>query len=151
MTAPVPINTKKLRTIAEAALNDSELAWTYVDGPLLGGVHVETRPEHPGRSRIRVDPNAVGPFIAAASPGTVLALLDEIDGSRAPEAHWECQQKIDVLEEQLAAAIVARVEARRDLDEALDLFDAVWCPEHGHAPKPEQLARAEELRKLVPR
>src|SRR5947209_755403 len=47
-------------------------------------------------------------------------------------------------------------ELRRELDtmeqalaEALDLFDATWCPEHGHAPRPEQLARVEELRKLV--
>lgn len=35
------------------------------------------------------------------------------------------------------------------LAEALDLFDATWCPEHGHAPKPEQLARIAELRKVV--
>lgn len=46
---------------------------------------------------------------------------------------------------------------RRELDatakalaEALDLFDASWCPEHGHAPKPKVLARAAALRKLVP-
>jgi len=151
VTAPVPINTRKLRVIAEAALNDSELAWTYVDGPLVGDVHIETRPEHPGRSKIRVDPNAVGPFIAAASPGMVLALLDEIDGSRAPEAHWECQQKIDILEEQLFAAISAHNATQKGLAAALDLFDAVWCPEHGHTPRPDQLARAKALRKLVPR
>ena len=40
-------------------------------------------------------------------------------------------------------------EITRGLAEALDLFDAVWCPEHGHAPKPEQLERAAKLRKLV--
>lgn len=47
-------------------------------------------------------------------------------------------------------------ELRRELDEtakalveALDLFDANWCPEHGHAPKPEAFERAAELRKLV--
>jgi hypothetical protein len=47
-------------------------------------------------------------------------------------------------------------ELRRELDamtraltEALDLFDATWCPEFGHAPRPEQLTRAAELRKLV--
>jgi len=40
-------------------------------------------------------------------------------------------------------------EVTKGLAEALDLFDAVWCPEHGHAPKPSQLARAAELRKLV--
>lgn len=137
------VATRELRAAAEAALADSESAWTYVDGPLVGDVHVETRPQNPGRSKIRVDPNAVGPFIAAASPGTVLALLDEVDGSRAPEAHWACQQNIDVLEERLAAAL-------RGLTEALTIFDATWGPEHGHAPSPEQLARIEELRKLVP-
>lgn len=35
------------------------------------------------------------------------------------------------------------------LAEALDLFDQTWCSEHGHAPKPEQLARAAELRKFL--
>ena len=37
----------------------------------------------------------------------------------------------------------------RELRRALDLFAEVWCPEHGHAPKPEQITRAAELRKLV--
>jgi len=58
-------------------------------------------------------------FIAAAHPQVVLAILEQIDVTNAA------------------------------LAEALDLFDAVWCPEHGHAPRPEQLARAEALRKLV--
>jgi hypothetical protein len=40
-------------------------------------------------------------------------------------------------------------EVTRGLAEALDLFDAAWCAEHGHAPKPEQFARAAALRKLV--
>jgi hypothetical protein len=40
-------------------------------------------------------------------------------------------------------------QLRAALREALDLFDAAWCPEHGHAPKPEQIERAVELRKLV--
>lgn len=40
-------------------------------------------------------------------------------------------------------------EATKALAEALAIFDATWCPEHGHAPKPEQLARVDELRKLV--
>ena len=40
-------------------------------------------------------------------------------------------------------------QLRAALVEALDLFDATWCPEHGHAPKEEQLARAAELRKLA--
>jgi hypothetical protein len=30
--------------------------------------------------------------------------------------------------------------------EAIDLFDATWCTEHGHAPSWNQLARAAELR-----
>jgi len=37
------------------------------------------------------------------------------------------------------------------LDEALDLFEMSWCPEHGHAPRPETHARAETLRKLLPK
>ena len=41
------------------------------------------------------------------------------------------------------------LELRGALAEALTIFDASWCPEHGHTPKPEQLARIEELRKLV--
>ena len=41
-------------------------------------------------------------------------------------------------------------EVTRGLAEALDLFDANWCPEHGHAPRPEAFDRAAELRKLVP-
>lgn len=47
-------------------------------------------------------------------------------------------------------------ELRRELDattkglaEALDLFDANWCPEHGHQPKPTAFERVSELRKLV--
>lgn len=35
------------------------------------------------------------------------------------------------------------------LGEALDLFDATWCSDHGHAPKREQFARATKLRKLI--
>lgn len=47
-------------------------------------------------------------------------------------------------------------ELRRELDEmgkalgeALDLFDAAWCAEHGHAPTRAQFARATKLRKIV--
>jgi hypothetical protein len=39
--------------------------------------------------------------------------------------------------------------ATRRLTEALDIFDATWCPEHGHAPSPAQLARIDKLRKLA--
>lgn len=49
-------------------------------------------------------------------------------------------------------------ELRRELDEAaiglgeaLDLFDAVWCADHGHVPKPEQFARAAALSKIIGR
>jgi hypothetical protein len=49
-------------------------------------------------------------------------------------------------------------ELRRQLDEvaeglaeALDLFDANWCPEHGYAPTPEAFAKAARLSKLVGR
>ena len=41
-------------------------------------------------------------------------------------------------------------ETTRALAEALDLFDANWCPEHGHAPRPEVFERITELRKRVP-
>lgn len=40
-------------------------------------------------------------------------------------------------------------ETTRALAEALDLFDRHWCPEHGHAPSPVDLKRADELRKRV--
>src|SRR4029077_11737246 len=33
-----------------------------------------------------------------------------------------------------------------ELAEVLAIFDATWCTEHGHSPKPEQFARIEELR-----
>jgi hypothetical protein len=46
-----------------------------------------------------------------ASTETILALLDELEGRRAPEAHWECQQRIDSLEEKLTAMTAARDEA----------------------------------------
>lgn len=52
------------------------------------------------------------------------------------------------LERELRRALDA---AHDDLAEALDLFDRSWCPEHGHAPSPEVFARADALRKQVPR
>jgi hypothetical protein len=42
-------------------------------------------------------------------------------------------------------------ETRKALADALDLFDATWCAEHGHAPTPEQFTRASELSKIVGR
>ena len=65
------------------------------------------------------EPRHNAAFIAAANPVVVTALVDET------------------------------IALERALVEVLDLFDATWCPEHGHAPKPEQLVRAAELRKLV--
>ena len=52
------------------------------------------------------------------------------------------------LGEQLSTA-AERDRLRDGLVEALDLLDAVWCPEHGHAPRPEQFARVAALRELV--
>jgi hypothetical protein len=40
-------------------------------------------------------------------------------------------------------------QLREALREAIDLFDATWCPEYGHAPQPATFARINELRKLV--
>lgn len=40
-------------------------------------------------------------------------------------------------------------ETQKALAEALGHFGASWCPEHGHAPKPEVFVRIAELRKLV--
>jgi len=45
----------------------------------------------------------------------------------------------------------ALIESNKAICAALDLFDAVWCPDHGHAPRPEHFARAEELSKLIGR
>lgn len=70
---------------------------------------VRGRCSHCGDAAITRHENAE--FIAAANPQTVIALLDEIDGCRAPEAHWTCQQRIDQLEQQLAAMTTARNEA----------------------------------------
>lgn len=81
-------DTKILRSLAEKALAESEPDWQYIDGPLVGDVCVETRPQNPGRSRIRFDPNsALGPFVAACNPQTVVGLLDEIERLKANRDH----------------------------------------------------------------
>lgn len=70
---------------------------------------------------------------------TLIQLIGEIEKAREharTQAEWEAQVK-------------QCSQLRAWLIEALDLFDATWCPEHGHAPKPEQLARGLELRKLA--
>ena len=83
------------------------------------------------------------------APERMRALLDEL-GRNAAQACL-APDVIDEIDE------LACGELRRELDatakalaEALDLFDASWCPDHGHAPKPEVLARAAALRELVP-
>lgn len=67
-----------LEALVRAALTVSEPEWTYVDGPLVGDVCIETRPRDPGRSRIRLDPNALGPYIAACHPKCVIQLITEV-------------------------------------------------------------------------
>lgn len=74
-------------------------------------------------------------FIAATRI-VVPALIDEIELRR----------------EQVAPLPTLRAEItrlREALREALDIFDVTWCPEHGHAPRPDQFARVEALRKRV--
>lgn len=71
------IDIKRIRALADKALS-----------------YGTTRTEHARSAR--------NMFIAAANPQTVIALLDEVERLSAPEAHWECQQRIDVLEQQLA-------------------------------------------------
>lgn len=80
-------------------------------------------------------------FITAAGPQTILALLDKLDGFRAPEAHWTCQQKIDDLEEQLAAMTAAR-------DEACDIIDDPNGAGGGAEEEMAPYRRATELRKI---
>jgi hypothetical protein len=36
-----------------------------------------------------------------------------------------------------------------ELVEALDIFDLSWCPEHGHAPRPEVFERIAKLRSCL--
>ena len=36
-----------------------------------------------------------------------------------------------------------------ELVETLDIFDRSWCPEHGHAPRPEVFARIAKLRSFI--
>lgn len=40
-------------------------------------------------------------------------------------------------------------ETLKDFAEALDLFDANWCPDHGHAPKLAAFKRAAALGKKL--
>ena len=97
----------------------------------------------------RVTPVLDVEFIAA-SRTAVPALLDEVnrlrEENRILTGRMELTQGVSdkILEDLVDVEIL-----RGALAEALGIFDATWCPEHGHAPKPEQIARVEELRKLV--
>lgn len=55
----------------------------------------------------------------------------------------------EFLEAVKIATSAENTQLRTALREALDIFDVTWCTEWGHGPRPEQLARVEELRKLV--
>jgi len=61
----------------------------------------------------------------------------------------DCRESCSTLYESRPGLIDEIAKLRGALAEALDLFDATWCPEHGHAPKPAQHVRVAELRKLV--
>lgn len=97
----------------------------------------------------RVTPVLDVEFIAA-SRTAVPALLDEVnrlrEENRILTGRMELTQGVSdkILEDLVDVEIL-----RAALAEVLGIFDATWCPEHGHAPKPEQIARVEELRKLV--
>jgi hypothetical protein len=136
---------EQLRALAAAALADSDPTWTYVDGPLVGDVHVETRPSNPGRSRIRLDPNAIGPFIAAASPGTILALLDEID-----RLHRECDSRSLWQDRQTEWEAVARhrTEQLAAMTAARDTACEIAAPHAELNGDDKDVRRIAELRKV---
>jgi predicted nucleic acid-binding Zn-ribbon protein len=99
-------------------------------------------------------------FIAAAR-SAVPALIDEIEllreqvdsiptllaeNARLTKAVAEAPEFLEAVK---VATTTENAQLRAAFREAIDIFDATWCPEHGHAPKLEQLARIDELRKLV--
>jgi hypothetical protein len=79
------VDTKKLRKLAEAATQDADAEWAYIDGPLMGDIAVDTKPSRPSATfrLLRVGPGTVGPFIAAANPQAVIALLDQLAAANA--------------------------------------------------------------------
>lgn len=101
-----------------------------------------------------------GSFIAAAR-SAVPALLDEVEQLReqlslvssllAESARLakDVAEAPEFLEAVKIATSRERTQLRAALAEAIDIFEATWCPEHGHAPKQKQLDRVAELRKLV--
>lgn len=72
------------------------------------------------------------------------ALLDNIN--RLTKAVCEPPEFLEAVR---VATSDENTQLRAALAEAIDIFDATWCPEHGHAPKPEQLERMSALRQLV--
>lgn len=94
-------------------------------GEQIADCHDNTRWSH--------EQTTVNAAFIAASRIAVRTLLDEIAQSR---------EERGLADEEIRQLRVA-------LGEAIAIFDATWCPEHGHAPKPEQLARVDALRKLA--
>jgi DNA repair exonuclease SbcCD ATPase subunit len=90
------VDTKKLRKLAEAATQDADAEWAYIDGPLMGDIAVDTKPSRPSATfrLLRVGPGTVGPFIAAANPQAVIALLDEIERLRDDEATMKLSRMV---------------------------------------------------------
>ena len=78
----------------------------------------------------------------------VKSLREERDRWRDVSAPLTGKEMIDIAQGAPKLADEEIKQLRAALAEALDLFDAVWCPEHGHAPRAEQLARVDALRKI---
>lgn len=83
---------------------------------------------------------------------SVPVLLDEI--ARLRSRPWERLRELGYEVDETGIhrhRVMEReiVTLRSALAEAIDIFDATWCPEHGHAPQPEQIARMDELRQIV--
>ena len=97
----------------------------------------------------RVTPVLDVEFIAA-SRGAVPALLDEVE--RLREENRVLTNKMSLTQgvsDKILEDLVDVEILRAAITEAIDIFDATWCPEFGHAPKPEQIERMAELRHLV--
>lgn len=154
---------RKLRTLAETATRGPWMGPRITDQlpPGWVGVYAADEAGAPlpfyvigvtGHTLDEESPQATddAAFIAAANPKVVLALLDEIERLRDTCAPLRGKEMIDIAQGAAKLTDEEIKQLRAALTEALNLFDAVWCPAHGHAPKPEQLARAVELRKLLP-
>jgi hypothetical protein len=99
-------------------------------------------------------------FVAAAR-GAVPALIAEIEqlreqvdsipmllaeNARLTKAVNEAPAFLEAVK---IATSAENAQLTAAVGEALDLFDATWCTEHGHAPNPEHFDRAAKLRKLI--